>query len=284
MTVSDFRDDFPPPNEAKVTRELRDILDSAVRDEPPLFLDPAQIVAAGEIRCWRRRLGASVVLTVLAAVALVATAVPLAARHGSRSHAVGATDRATSTPVPATPAPSLSEPDPGMKIPATASPLPADPQVATHLTSVLYRIMPLRVGHLRPAPPGTKPMAFIITDGAYIASADVVDQLGYGHVLVRINAGGYRSILFGCGEQDPECFTQAGPNGAEVTIRASVQPAGGHDWMVTADRVDGVEVTVEVYDYTMAAAEKGSAPSQRDAPPLTVTQMVALATDPALAP
>jgi hypothetical protein len=280
--MSDFRDEFTP-NEAKMTRELRDVLDSAVRDEPPLFLDPAQIVAAGEIRTWRRRLGASVVLTALAAVAVIATAIPLAARHGSGSHPADATSKATHTPVPvpASPAPSGPAP-PRTTYPNLASPVPADPRIAAQLTDVLRKLLPLQDSRFRPAPMGTKAMVFVVTDGTYQAGGDIVDKLGYGHLFVSI--GSNDQLPFGCDTRDPGCFSTTGPYGAAVTIHTSVQSAGGHDWMVIADRADGVEVTVQVSDYTLAAAAKGSAPSQRDVPPLTVSQMIELATAPALRP
>jgi hypothetical protein len=276
--MSDFRDEFVP-NDAKMTRELRDILDSAVRDEPPLFLDPAQIVAAGEIRSWRRRLGASMVLTVLAAVAVVATAIPLAARHGSRSHPADATAKATQAPVPAPPSPSGPVPA-RTAYPYSTSELPADPRTAAQLTNVLQKLLPLKDSRFRPAPAGTKAMVFVVTDGSYRAGGDVVDRLGYGHLFVSIESS--NQLPVGCDVRDPGCFSTAGPYGATVTIHTSVQTAGGHDWMVIANRADGLEVTVQVTDYTMAAAEKGSPPSQRDAPPLTVPQMIELATAPAL--
>jgi hypothetical protein len=276
--MSDFRDEFAP-DETKMTRELRDILDSAVRDEPPLFLDPAQIVAAGEIRSWRRRLGASVVLTALAAIAVVATAIPFAARHGSRSHPAGAASEATHAPASQAPSTSTSPPMPATS-PRRGTLLPADPKLAGQLTAVLIKVLPLKIGHFRPAPPGTAPLVFTITDGVYEASGDVVDQLGYGHVAVTVSAGS--QAMYDCETQGLSCYRQPGPNGAELTIRTSVAKAGGHDWMVVADRMDGTEVTVQVSDHTWAAGAMGSPPSQRDLPPLTMPQMIDLATSPAL--
>lgn len=253
--------------------DVREGLRAAVADEPPLVFDPDAVVDTARKATRRRALVAVGVAT--AAIAVAAVAVPTLNRgtnDGTAPVASQPTTVATSTP-PTWPPPGIT---------------PA------HYTAAQLRARGEEMGrHLQGAVPAALPAASAIEVGEFggEATGDFSDGQNYVNAPVTFTFDGARYSLFvtawAPGVTDPSPETVCGQDcqdlgyrdGGPAVVKTESYDNGGTIMTAYHFRTNGGVVQIAAYNYDMSGT---TAPVYMPSIPVTVDQLVALATDPEL--
>lgn len=252
--------------------ELRTALHDAVEaGEPPVGSGPAAVFARADRVRARRRL--TVVAGGITVLGLVAGAAALAANQPA----------APSTPAVAKPSPA----------PASLSPSPS-PSPTRRLAEPPADVMIKTLQDLLPA---GATVAHPFSQQGY-AEVILIDQAGSGKVEVNVQprfteevpghtGGDPLTNLFSCATRpaDPRthCTDVTRPDGTRGVLTEGPSEDAGHDRikrrLVDVIRPDGVRIAVATWN---AEREKTNTATRAD-PPLTLPQLLAIATDPAWA-
>jgi hypothetical protein len=263
---------------------VAELLRVHVADGPPMGLTSSAVIAAGRrSRRQRRLLGAACAL--VAAVTVTSAAFAWLPAGGgtappATSPAATCADLEVPSPSPpgAGPSPARADPDPAA--------LAAARQVSCYLRDVLPALLPNATFAANPARPGTAALVAVPGgmgggDLEVTATALVSDQAGTGLVIVAVSrqaAPTAAQVDETCTAPTAKAQCRTGANGEHIEIYdAGVDPNGAHG------------ITVYVYSghtFILAGArntgETQDSPPSRPEPPLTVDQLITVATAPAV--
>jgi hypothetical protein len=290
-------------------RGLRQLLDSAVADEPPLTLDAGRVVAAGERRLVRHKLAYAGTAVAVAAV-LGAGALALPGRgngdanrstlHPATQTSPTPTPTATPTAPSQTPAPPDTSGWPTTNVPEFRDAGdPAQVAIAARLTTALRKSFPKGITATPAGSPDLPALTFRVSQGGFKAFADLRDGGGKGNIFIYVmDLPSVELVEEACGAAPPtqspgqtrgigsgRCV--AGPGRSVLELSGEGKAGEAQSWSLTAYRRDGVQVMVTVTNYTEKdnpPAKNSSPKPQRATRPLTEQAMIALATNPALKP
>jgi hypothetical protein len=226
----------------------KDLLAQAVRAEPPLDVDPRDLLRAGRRRVARRRgviIGGSVTAVVAAALGAAVLMTP---------------NKSTEIPVLAPPTPNLglsytadpgtpTSPQTGADAPPKTGPTQDDrSKRLTQAFADAHLIPPgLTVGKYPDT--GPEPLLFFSVNGEYEASAELTDSRGHVHMSIRVNAtvrGGQTcaeiTYAFSCTERTfPD-----GSRAQVLTASLGLSSAKGERIQLTVRRPNGSFLLVDV--------------------------------------
>jgi hypothetical protein len=256
---------------------FRNLMITAVSDDagsPPV--DVKAVLSKGRWR--RRRHRAAVMLAVACAVVAV-----VIATWAGRQLAMAPSQ------VPASPPTSTStlvvyRPPPWE---VTRSGVPKYDMVAARLTDAAHQIPVLSHGATltrSPWAPGLPPLTFEIIGGAYEARASIKTDRGQGWIDIRLFDADKDSMKGMCGEPyvepGPGCSEKLLPDGSTVLTGENFVTdvtRGVHGWSAVVNKPDGTRIFV-----TVSNAYDGQSPAEGAQAPLTVEQLIEIATAPGL--
>jgi hypothetical protein len=240
-----------------------------------------EVIAAGRRSRHRRRLLSAAGL--LAAVVAVTTAA-VVPRLGPSGHAVGAPPPLT-TCASLRPSPTPASTPSGE--PARATMDPGAEEAATRVSCYLLTAVPALMRGFtfapNPARPGTSALVAIPGgmgggDLEVTATALATDAAGTGLLIVSVSRATEAPDEAHCTGPNAKAQCRTGPNGERIEV---------YDFGVATDGTHGI--TIYVYSghtFILAGAhnsgETQTAPRSRPAPPLSVDELIALATAPEL--
>jgi hypothetical protein len=138
--------------------------------------------------------------------------------------------------------------------------------------------------------PADIPLRFVDEGAYFYTSADIKDSAGTGSI--RVASGlldtSFRDTRACPGDPSPRdvsltCETQALSGGGLLMTMNSAIGEAGHNIWVEVLRADGYSVIVQVLNFSAVPLAAGQTQSYRPTTPLTLTQAIALAQEPALA-
>ncbi|HTJ34286.1 MAG TPA: hypothetical protein VL738_13750 [Dactylosporangium sp.] len=129
----------------------------------------------------------------------------------------------------------------------------------------------------------------------FSAAPDLRDRSGTGNVLLRIGRP-FSAIApdgrpwppgYGVGQfrecPDPDCTQTTGPHGERIVAMPNFQDNNGAKIArIDVTKPDGTGICLEVRNWGLGNTKEETAPKRRPQLPLTLDQMIAIATDPAL--
>jgi hypothetical protein len=267
-------------NDTDMTQALR----AHVADGPPMRITSDGVIAAGRRSRHRRWLASAGGAAGLAAVVVV-TAMAFTARTGPSGHTVGGPPPLTTcaslqpSPVPAptqSAVPARATMDPGAES--------AAPRVSCYLLSAVPALMPGFTFTPNPARRGTSALVAVPGgmgggDLEVTATSLATDASGTGLLIVSVSrATESPADEDHCTGPHAKAQCRTGPNGERIEIYDfGAEPDGTHN------------ITVYVYSgqtFILAGAsnagETQNAPRTRPSPPLSVDELITLATAPEL--
>lgn len=212
-------------------RDLKALLDTAVRVEPSLRIDAAAVLADGRRRLRRRRLF-TVGGVALSVIAVAVSAVFMATRHADRIAAQSPRERQLS---------------------------------ATFLLA----------DHLPNGMTASGPNRFVRTENAYELHAELTDQLGTATLDIGVTLP--RPWTAGCEQYHRVfwCGVFLLPDGSRLVAYQSEDPPGMFEFLVVGQVGDHI---VSVRLSTRGTDGRPTRPK----PPLTIDQLIGIASSPAL--
>jgi hypothetical protein len=295
--------------------------DRAIGPVPPSTVDVDAVIARERRAAWARRTvypwtatAAAVVALAVGAVVLVA---PSAGPGGGSPAPDGALMTTTSSPSPplttTTAEPGCAPPSPASvsartptsesrqapsSPPATVSETPE--QAAARLSSVLkYSVR----GHLAAgtqllANPGARPYGPLdfYRVGAGTDGKDCPGQPGYLMAMANVNRNGRKGNILAVAQwfgdygtpecPDPAvspeqtgCQVHTGPHGEKIAAATLVMDGGSTGYRLNVAKPDGTGLVLAAENVSDTSKKGG--PPQSPAPPLTIDQLIEIATDPA---
>lgn len=291
------------------------VFDDAIGEVPPSTIDVDAVIGRGRRAVRLRRVANPAVAAGVAVVLLTGAVAYTMTRDQDGGTTVGTpplTSPPTSTRSTTADAPSSSAEPPSSVavIPGDRTPPPqcteddveTAAQAAARLgpaavASVLVQRPELELVPAEEYPRGTprEPLEFyqvsqsptalpICDDSArFESSAFLRGPEGVGMLFIAMNPAwgqGRETSCAGAPMPDRTCEQVTGPAGEDIVKRTMNLPDGTTNVQVDVRRQDGTELNVHLGDISFAS--KNGAPSNADAESLTIDQMVAIATDPAL--
>lgn len=253
--------------------DVRAGLRGLVADEPPLMFDPDELMETARRQTKRRRALAAVgVATAVVAVAAVAVPLAIGTPTGNDGVTVGGSPTTTSATAPALGPEDIKWPPPGVKprYDTVAKLTQRGEEMQAHLSATFPSVVPgateVEVGRFGGEATGT---VYYGQDYLETTAAYLLDGTAYS-ISVQVAAPG--------ADRPPEqqCFE---------AVSCEARKLADGSWMMNVDddrvvhyRADGVVVRVTAYWYDTTDPTPKYAPDI----PLTVDQLIELATDPEL--
>lgn len=249
--------------------DVKRLLGAAFGPEPPLMLDRAELLRAGQRRVRRRRIAASggVAASVVAVVVGVVALTGLGRGEVDQAAPVSTTGSAIPT---TTDAPTVSDGAPaGPQLPLTTKPgaiPPTSDEHAAALAGVLIKsgVVPPPGLRVLTLPSDSRPLSVEHYAGAYHVSVDVSDGKRQGNLSLEIGYATPDTALPGC-QKGASCELVA-ESGIPMLATTEKQDATLVVYYVWAVRPDGTQVQVSSSNAAKRAVRTD--PAARADPPV----------------
>ncbi len=272
----------------------QDLFDAEIGTPPPSTVDIDGVIARQRRRLWYQRSG----LAVSGCAAAVAAVLVLGGLPGSGGPPTGVATGAAS-PAPSVPASGSATASAAPSRTPTGSPeVSARRKELARLTTALRQIMAQTLPGVQflPNADGAGPLEFVDAGSFFVASAAIRDARGTSSIRVSV---GHEDTQF---RRDRVCFSDPQPLDVHYTCRLQPGPNGGTVEVFTTEQtLDPTSYPNPIATFQTWRAELiqpndtsvfvratngsgGSENVQRLAPALTSAQVIAIATNPALAP